>query len=70
MKYCDCIPWRVNVAPYFQQHAGYRWDSSKAPIPMYFGVKIDFCPFCGRLLQDESLDTSVRSALTWPDLMT
>jgi len=51
MKECDCVSWTIKVKPELEAILS-DWDSSHSSMPMYFGIKIDFCPFCGKLLQE------------------
>jgi len=53
MKYCICEPWQKNVAPHYKKSVS-LWDSSQSKEPMYFGIAIDFCPFCGKQLKGEN----------------
>jgi len=61
-KECDCVSWTVKVKPNLEAILS-DWDSSHSSMPMYFGVKIDFCPFCGKLLQEAGWDERV-----WGDI--
>lgn len=49
MKECKCDMWQTKIAPSFNKTIS-PWDSSRPTVPMYFGIKIDFCPFCGKEL--------------------
>ncbi len=51
MKYCDCIKWVLYIGKWQQPESPF--DSSGVNIPMYFGVAIDYCPWCGERLKDE-----------------
>ena len=48
---CDCETWQMKVKPEYKKPPLY--NSNNSGVPMYFGVKIDFCPFCGRKLLED-----------------
>ena len=52
MKKCQCDKWIKNVGGYFQ-NPGPPFFSNRANIPLYFGVEIEFCPWCGQKLVKE-----------------
>ena len=45
---CDCEKWQKYVDDSAFSNDPFRSDKSSEP--MYFGVKIDFCPWCGKKL--------------------
>lgn len=51
LRECPCKVWQEKVTPILELKAG-MYSSDQSGIPMYFGVKIDYCPFCGKLLED------------------
>ncbi len=56
MKNCNCDKWKKYIGKW-EYFDGPNYDSSKSPVPMYFGVQIDFCPWCGnRLITDKGVN--------------
>ena len=50
MKKCKCAKWKQHVGDHFEKLAANPMPGNP-DIPMYFGVEIDFCPWCGSALQ-------------------
>lgn len=52
MKKCACDKWGKYIKDNFYRSSASSapWTSSGNRLPMYFGVEIDFCPWCGRRL--------------------
>jgi len=48
MKNCDCDLWTEYVGNYFDEAKNNPLGEPDAPF--YFGVAIDYCPWCGKKL--------------------
>ena len=46
---CNCEKWKNIVGDTFSKNTD-PFSSIGASVPMYFGRRIDYCPWCGRYL--------------------
>ena len=51
MRNCDCPKWKKYIGRWVAPENPY--NSSKASAPMYHGVVIYYCPWCGHKLKKE-----------------
>lgn len=61
---CDCEKWKNIVGDTFSKNTN-PFSSSEVSVPMYFGRRIDYCPWCGQYLisGDESDDFEIGKTL-------
>ena len=52
---CNCEKWKNIIGDTFSKNTN-PFSSSEVSVPMYFGRRIDYCPWCGQyLISDDAI---------------